>query len=217
MRALLLVALALTACQTTWREGAITVSASGRRDCAKHHIPLITIPAYTAPSGWPVHEERRPYYNIVGQRCPNHMPEDVAALPTAVLHVPTTVTFCPLCENDLNEGLRVLDQKAAVSFAAYALPIYGGSGVVTAPPYQVSLRKGIWTVSCRLVDGRSAVIKISKEKGSVISTVYGKHSSNQTMKLTATLVRFGHAFLSTTFLSPKIGLSPGGRSLSFSR
>ena len=40
---------------------------------------------------------------------------------------------------------------------------------------------------------------------------------NQTMKLTATFVRFGDAFLRATFLSPKVGLSPSGRSLSFSR
>jgi hypothetical protein len=37
------------------------------------------------------------------------------------------------------------------------------------------------------------------------------------MKLTATAVRFGNAFLMTTFLSLQIGLSDGGRSLSFSR
>jgi hypothetical protein len=42
-------------------------------------------------------------------------------------------------------------------------------------------------------------------------------SSNQTMKLTATISRFGDAFLSATFLSPQIGLSPSGRSLSCSR
>jgi hypothetical protein len=37
------------------------------------------------------------------------------------------------------------------------------------------------------------------------------------MKLTATFARFGDAFLVATFLSPKIGLSPSGRSLSCSR
>jgi hypothetical protein len=41
--------------------------------------------------------------------------------------------------------------------------------------------------------------------------------SNQTMKLTATATRSGDAFLIATFLSLRIGLSPGGRSLSFSR
>jgi hypothetical protein len=41
--------------------------------------------------------------------------------------------------------------------------------------------------------------------------------SNQTMKLTATTVRFGDAFLVATFLPTQIGLSPSGRSLSFSR
>jgi hypothetical protein len=37
------------------------------------------------------------------------------------------------------------------------------------------------------------------------------------MKLTATAVRVGDAFLVATFLPPQIGLSPDGRSLSFSR
>jgi hypothetical protein len=41
--------------------------------------------------------------------------------------------------------------------------------------------------------------------------------SNQTMKLTATFVRFGDAFLLATFLCPQTGLNPRGRSLSFSR
>jgi hypothetical protein len=47
--------------------------------------------------------------------------------------------------------------------------------------------------------------------------VFEQSSSNQAMKLTATTVRFGDAFLVTVFLSPQIGLSPSGRSLSFSR
>ena len=42
-------------------------------------------------------------------------------------------------------------------------------------------------------------------------------TSNQTMKLTATVLRFGDAFPVATFLSPLISLSPGGLSLSFSR
>jgi hypothetical protein len=37
------------------------------------------------------------------------------------------------------------------------------------------------------------------------------------MKLTSTVPRFGGALSVATFLSPQIGLSPGGRSLSFSR
>jgi hypothetical protein len=42
-------------------------------------------------------------------------------------------------------------------------------------------------------------------------------TSNQTMKLTATFPCFGDAFPVATFILPKIGLSPSGRSLSFSR
>jgi hypothetical protein len=37
------------------------------------------------------------------------------------------------------------------------------------------------------------------------------------MKLTATFLRFGDAFVVTTCISALIHLSPGGRSLSYSR
>ena len=37
------------------------------------------------------------------------------------------------------------------------------------------------------------------------------------MKLTATVLRFGDAFLVAIFFPPQIGLGPSGRSLSFSR
>lgn len=84
------------------------------------------------------------------------------------------------------ERLRVPDQKAALEFAQHVLPIWGGGGVPTKPPYQVSLEGDVWTVSCFLANGRKAIIKFSKEKGSVISTEYGKrNSSNQSLERTA--------------------------------
>jgi hypothetical protein len=43
------------------------------------------------------------------------------------------------------------------------------------------------------------------------------NSSNQTMKLTATVLRFGDALVLTSFLSPRLHVRPSGRSLSFSR
>ena len=42
----------------------------------------------------------------------------------------------------------------------------------------------------------------------------GHLGPNQTMKLTATLVRFGDAFLRASFLSSQTDLCPSGRSLS---
>jgi hypothetical protein len=42
-------------------------------------------------------------------------------------------------------------------------------------------------------------------------------TSNQTMKLTATVLRFSDASLVAPFLSLRAYLSPSGRSLSFSR
>jgi hypothetical protein len=190
MRALLALPLLLAACETTWKEGATTTSASGQRLCAKHRIPLVALHAYEAqnPPGYVVlvHEGSRPYYGVAEQYCPNHIPEHVTLRPGGIMRVPTTVAYCPLCEKEMLERLRIPDEKTALEFAHYVLPIWGGGGVATKPPYQVSLRGDVWTVSCFLVDGRKATVKFSKERGSVISTEYGKrNSSNQSLQPTA--------------------------------
>jgi hypothetical protein len=191
MRALLVLLLLLAACETTWREGASITSASGQRLCAKHRIPLVAIRAYQAPSGPNdpvvlVHEASRPYYGVAEQYCPNIIPEYVSLHAAWILREPTTIWYCPLCQKEFLERLRVPDQKKALEFAQYVLPIWGGGGVATQPPYQIGLRGDVWTVSCYLVDGRKATIKFSKEKGSVISTKYGKrNSSNQALERTA--------------------------------
>src|SRR5437764_320633 len=111
MRTLLLLTLLLVGCQTSWREGASVTSPSGQRLCAKHRVPLITIRAYQAPSGPSdpvvlVHEAGRPYYNIVGQYCPNHISEHVSLDPAWILREPTAIAYCPLCEKEFLDGLR---------------------------------------------------------------------------------------------------------------
>jgi hypothetical protein len=121
-----------------------------------------------------VHEASRPYYGVVGQYYPNHIPEHVSLSPHWILTEPTTIEYCPLCEKQFLDELRVPDEKAAIEFARYALPIWGGGGVATKAPYQVSLKKDTWTVNCFLVDGRRAMIKISRERGSVETTKYWK-------------------------------------------
>jgi hypothetical protein len=191
MRAFLVLPLLFAACETTWREGASITSASRQRLCAKHRTPLVALHAYEAqpPPGYVIlgpHEASRPYYGVAEQYCPNHIPEHVSLTRHGIMRVPTTVFYCPLCEKEMLERLRVPDQKAALDFAQYVLPIWGGGGVATKPPYQISLRGDVWTVSCFLVDGRKATIKFSKEKGSVISTEYGKrNSSNRSLQPTA--------------------------------
>jgi len=191
MRALLVFPLLLAACETTWKEGATITSASRQRLCAKHRIPLVALHAYEAqdPPGYVIlgpHEASRPYYGVAEQYCPNHIPEHVSLVRAGIMRVPTTVFYCPLCEKEMFACLRVPNQKAALEFAQYVLPIWGGGGVAMKPPYQISLRGDVWTVSCFLVDGRKATIKFSKEKGSVISTEYGeRNSSNQTLQPTA--------------------------------
>jgi hypothetical protein len=180
MRAFLLLSVFITACETTWPEGASITSSSGQRVCAKHR--LVNIRAYEAVDrpGYVslVHEASRPYYGIVEAYCPNHIPEHVALHPAWILRKPTTIAYCPLCQKEFLERLRVPDQKAALEFAQYVLPIWGGGGVATKPPYQISLLGDVWTGSCQLVDGRKATIKFSKERGSVISTKYGKRNSS---------------------------------------
>jgi hypothetical protein len=219
MRALLVLPLLLTACETTWPESATITSSSGQRLCAKHHIPLVPLHAYEAknPPGYIVlvHEGSRPYYGVAEQYCPNHIPEHVSLIRAGIMRVPTTVNYCPLCEKEMLARLRVPDQKAALEFAQYVLPIWGGGGVSTKPPYQISLRGDVWTVSCFLVNGRKATIKFSKEKGSVISTEYGKrNSSNQALERTADRRAILFSMTSTLKLEANLALVSGRSALS---
>jgi hypothetical protein len=190
MRPLLALALLLSACETTWQEGASITSSSGQRLCAKHRVPLLTIRVYEYldKPGFVtlVHDASHPYGGIAAEYCPNIIPEHVVKHPLGRMRKPTTVAYCPLCEKEFHERLRVPNEKAALEFAQYVLPIWGGGGVATRQPYQISLRGDVWTVSCFLVDGRKATIKFSKEQGNVISTKYGKrNSSNQAPQPTA--------------------------------
>jgi hypothetical protein len=185
MRALLVLPLLLAACETTWREGASITSSSGQRLCAKHQVPLVTAHGYEAPQGVFTHDNMdRPFYNIVGASSPNRIPDYQTIRRSKLMRVPSVITYCPLCEKELENSLRVRDEAAATKFAAYALPIYGGGGVATQAPYHVSFRGGIWTVTCLLADGRTATIKISGE-GRVLSTKYRRNSSNQALERTA--------------------------------
>jgi hypothetical protein len=178
MHALMLLALLLTACETTWPEGASIASSSGQRLCAKHRIPLVALHAYEAQNlpGYVIlgpHEASRPYYGVAEQYCPNHVPEHVSLVRVGIMRRPTTVYYCTLCEKEMLERLRVPDEKTAREFAQYVLTL-GDGHVATKPPYDISLRGDVWTVSCFLVDGRKATIKFSKETGRLIWTKYGE-------------------------------------------
>jgi hypothetical protein len=185
MRALLVLPLVLVACGTTWKEGATITSSSGQRLCAKHHVPLVTAHGYESLVAFTHDNMDRPFYNIVGASSPNRIPDYQTIRRSKLMGAPSVITYCPLCEKELEDGLRIRDEAAATKFAAYALPIYGGGGVATQPPYHVGFRGGIWTVTCLLADGRTAMIKISGEEGRVLSTKYGRNSSNQTLERTA--------------------------------
>jgi hypothetical protein len=179
MRTLVLAIVMLTACSTSWREGAVVTSSTGQRLCARHQIPLITVHGYEAPQGVFTHDNMdRPFYNTIGENSPNRIPDYQTIRRSKLQCVPSVITYCPLCEKELEDGLRVQDEAAATKFATYALPIYGGGGVATKLPYHLRFRGGIWTVTCSLADGRTATIKISREEGRVLSTQYRRNSSN---------------------------------------
>jgi hypothetical protein len=171
MRGLLLIAVLLAACETTHQEGATVTSASGQRLCAKHQVPLVPLHAWQAPTHgekiYLVHEAGHPYYGVAEQYCPNHIPEHIAFRRQGIFQERTTVYYCPLCEKELWDRLRVSSQKAAIEFAQYVLWIR--SDTRTKAPYEVSFNKGVWTVKCLLADGRPASIDIGKD-GTEMST-----------------------------------------------
>jgi hypothetical protein len=186
MRSLCLIALFFTACETTYKEGATITSASGQRLCAKHQIPLVALHAFQAPTHgdkiYLVHQAGYPYYGIAEQYCPNHIPQHVSTSRGWILTEPTTIYYCPLCEKELWDRLRIRDQQAAIEFAQYVLWI--SSDTRTKAPYQVSFQKGVWTVKCFLVDGRPATAKIG-EDGRDISEQFRRFSSNRALQPTA--------------------------------
>ena len=190
MRALMLAALLLSACKTTWPEGATVTSPSRQRLCAKHRIPLVARSAWQAPTHgdriWLVHDAIHPYYGVAEPYCPNHIPQHVAFARGDIFREKTTIYYCPVCEREFWQRQSVPDDKAAVKFITDLGPTWGrGAGHVTTGPYDVSLHKGVWTVRCRLDDGRPATIKIRKWDGALLDTVIPEHSSNKAMQPTA--------------------------------
>src|SRR5947207_9460470 len=113
MRALLVLPLLLAACETTWKEGAAITSASGQRLCAKHHVPLVTAHGYESAVAFTHDNMDRPFYNIVGASCPNRIPDYQTIRRSKLMRVPSIITYCPLCEKELEDGLRVGDGAAA--------------------------------------------------------------------------------------------------------
>ena len=216
MRALLLFCLLLTGCRTTYPEGAAVKSADGHILCAKHHVALVTTRAYQVyinPNSVVLgpHDAVHPLGGIISESYPNIIPEVMSLHRTESQTEPITIRYCPLCEEQFLKERSVPDHRAAVKFAQYVLPIWGGGGVATKPPYQVSLRGDVWTVSCFLVDGRRAIIKFSKKEGSVISTEYGKrNSSNQAMQPTAGRSEAASQFMKTPPFQSTRALASGG-------
>ena len=176
MRTLLVFAVFLTACETTWREGTTITSPSGQRLCAKHRVPLVPLNVWQAPTHgdrvWLVHDANHPYYGMAEPYCPNHIPQHVSRVRGDVFQERTTIYYCPLCEKEFWQRQSVPDEKAAVKFITDLGPMWGkGAGHVTKGPYKVALHHGVWTVHCFLDDGRTATVKIAKDDGALVDTV----------------------------------------------
>lgn len=174
MRALLLIAVLLTACETTYREGATITSASGQRLCAKHHTALVARTMWQPPEHgdrvWLVHDANHPYYSFAEAYCPNHIPQHVVETRQDIFQERITIYFCPLCEKEFWQRQSVPDANAAVKFVTGLGATWGRSvpGHLTKGPYNVSFHQGIWIVHCFLDDGRTARIKIAKKDGALV-------------------------------------------------
>ena len=162
--------------QRAWKQGAIVTSASGQKLCAKHRIPLVTIRAYEFLDrpGFVtlVHDAIHPYGGVAEEYCPNVIPESVVRHPSGRMRKPTLVSYCPQCQKEFYHHLSVPNERAAVAYATYVLRI--GSNTRTTGPYEIILNGNVWTVRCRLVDGRRASIKFTKSDGAEISMHVGR-------------------------------------------
>jgi hypothetical protein len=204
MRALLLLALFLAACERTWPEGARVASASGAPLCAKHKTALVPIRVYRVvdPPGvvsvGVTFNMCHYYWGVAQEHCPNIIPDNFSRHLAPDLK-PLMILYCPTCEREFWQKLSVPDEKSAVAYANYVLSTRAytaekGPAEVKGP-YRISLKDNIWTVHAFLTDGREGTIKFTKSDGCTISTHYSKpYSSNQAMQLTPsrTVFTFHH-------------------------
>jgi hypothetical protein len=174
MRAsLLLFAAMLAGCQTWDINHTTVLSPTGQKLCAQHRIPLVTVRAYQPPTYRDrvilYHDNSRIYHGIAYSRVANPIGEGLSLHPTGILREPTTVTYCPLCEKEFLEFLRVPDQRAAIKYVKDAGPIWSPGKGWAKGPYQASLRGDTWTVKCFVEDGRQLTVKVAKEEGRLLS------------------------------------------------
>ena len=81
-----------------------TISPSGQRLCILHKIPLITVDGFCVPEGTivdPTHE-----YMVFAPSFPNHIPVTCSLESNEWNNVPTKITYCPQCEQELAKKLE---------------------------------------------------------------------------------------------------------------
>ena len=115
---------------------------------------------------------------------------------------------------DVEQIRAILLKRRDIRQPLFGITCGGGCAITQSGPRRDNAICNFVTLAHR--HGKWHIIKI--EEGPItIVTRCSPEGPNQTMKLTATCVRFGHAVVEATFLSPQIGLCPSGRSLSCSR
>jgi hypothetical protein len=121
-------------------------------------------------------------YYLAEEHCPNHIPQNVSLRRGWILTERTTIYYCPPCEKEFWDELRIRDKKAAIDLADYVLWL--GAHAQSKAPYDVTFKKGVWTVKCLLAGGRPASVEIG-EDGREISARFPRNSSNQALQPTA--------------------------------
>ncbi len=105
----LVVLVCLSACSTDWRGPAVLRSASGRRICAKHHVPLITVRGFEATSDTLV-DPYEAWFQIAAPY-PNHIPEYQSLQRDRDFSEPTMITYCPKCQHELDARWHEVDER----------------------------------------------------------------------------------------------------------
>jgi hypothetical protein len=99
--ALIASAALVCACQS-WSNGA-RIRSGGQELCAKHRIPLVTRPGFTAEGVLLVHNRPNDQFEKVDDQTPNRISDTESLTRTKNISKPAQITYCPKCEAEFQE------------------------------------------------------------------------------------------------------------------
>jgi hypothetical protein len=99
--ALICCAAVLCSCRS-WPTAA-RIHSGGQELCAKHRIPLVTRPGFTAESELLVHYRPNDQFEKVDDQTPNRIADTQSLTRTKNISKPSPVTYCPRCEAEFEE------------------------------------------------------------------------------------------------------------------